>query len=961
MRIGWCSENCKFSLIFADFPDFFVNFKRLNTFDMHYEECGLFLGLISYPFSIDGKCLYNRILKNIFITHKANMLKCTNRSESKADPIDDLLYSPVAYRMFGTHGLAILSLVDDYAFCSRIFNPNHVRLSDEDEADPSLDGMKNKFQSVVITNVSEKDSIEPGFREKAKNTFLRETRKYPFIGIIRLKIDYRLLEGQGIDTIHAVRRFFKEKYVPFETVELDYLLLDCFDNDELVVIAFSNKVCALYEFLGRIRKLNCKDVGIDYGKIIKNEKKIAEKHIFASCHQSFGYHIGYDVEDTSRNQEFLEVEYVRDGDTGENVPDCDSNLKINCICETKPGHMSYFCKYLNETFDLTCFQRTVTGGTVVCVEFPLAAIHKIETLCQKESEGFLMHLRRIKITLKDPRLPGYDTLPEGKEEKFEAASIIPEKYILRIEKLVKLIGISKIVREKMLSLFRLYNDCCNNHLQYLYFEELNPALESIEPILDNLKDQADIREIEEILNEEIAALEEAFYNRMHNSKSPNTTLEYSGGVQQLLTSFNYAYRQVVRLLSPRDSYSVYSRITGAERVSSMRTHLDLNINHIIYPELFATTAWKEAANFSSSIQNTLRRTCNERFKPLINTWNDFVGNPDSYKALQYELMQRTEFQRDDSAMKIIRDILKDGQPLKYFINDYIVYHMAFQRNYRLMWHFYLKTMLQTTNCYHSLGKIRRRHFVYIMLRLFMIALRETGERRKEIFKFLEQRIDTPYDYLLAEVWCDSFSKIREASEVIFNILEDYGFSELSELLTFVSENLIVRAKIVDDNSGNIKPHYMQSSLDRHDVKMKVEACLEERKALIKDMYDSFTKYELVEPGKAQTHSNPSLFRPDFIVCMLHAYLCKIYEFDGMSAGNEPILKSVPRNSDGEIDYAVFEDSDRAPGAIHIMADPVSGFLATSQTVRNQYFALRTTLYRSLWNYRMKGPKILRPC
>ena len=32
---------------------------------MHYEEQGLFLGLISYPFSIDGKELYKKFTVNI--------------------------------------------------------------------------------------------------------------------------------------------------------------------------------------------------------------------------------------------------------------------------------------------------------------------------------------------------------------------------------------------------------------------------------------------------------------------------------------------------------------------------------------------------------------------------------------------------------------------------------------------------------------------------------------------------------------------------------------------------------------------------------------------------------------------------------------------------------------------------------------------------------------------------------
>ena len=228
---------------------------------MHYEEQGLFLGLISYPFSIDGKELYKK-LQSIFYSHKENLKKHSNES----DPVDNQLYAPVAYRMFGTHGLAVLSLVDDYAFCSRIFNPNHIKLS---KTDKSINNMKNMFQSVVITGASETEDEAFSLRKKAEDTFLRKDDMFPFIGIIRLKIDYRLLQNKGCETIRAIRRWIMQehrdspihRYISINKIELDYLIVDCFDNDELVVVAFSDKIGVLYEFLDRIRQMNCNDAG----------------------------------------------------------------------------------------------------------------------------------------------------------------------------------------------------------------------------------------------------------------------------------------------------------------------------------------------------------------------------------------------------------------------------------------------------------------------------------------------------------------------------------------------------------------------------------------------------------------------------------------------------------------------------------------------------------------------------
>lgn len=919
---------------------------------MHYEEQGLFLGLISYPFSVDGKELYVE-LQSIFNAHTNNL----KRQSDEPDKIDKQLYVPVAYRMFGTHGLAILSLIDDFAFCSRIFNPNNIHNIGE-----PINNMKNMFRSVVITGTSETEDDTLGLRKKAEDTFLRKDCKFPFIGIIRLKIDYRLLQNKGCETIRAIRRWLEQEHSKLlgrfqQNNFLDYFVVDCFDNDELAVVAFSSKIYALYDFLDQIRRLNCKDACVAYDRII------SEKHIFASCHLSLGYHIDYDTKTDAENNNstFLCADksvlvFNNEKKDGEKI------LMINCLCETKPGHRDYFCKYIKDKFGVSVFRRTMTGGTIVHLELPFIKIYDLERLCRDKKEGFQQHLRRIKITLNDPRKITYSNDNQincilGNGNQFTATSIVSESDISDVENIVKRFGISKIVRDKLLSLFRLYNDCCNNHLQFLYFEELNPALTRIRCVLNELEAEADIRKMEEILNAEIAALEEAFYNRMHNSKTPNTTLEYSGGVQQHLTAFNYTYKQLVGLLSPSDSSMVYARITGAERVSSTRTHLDLNINHIMYPELFATTAWKEAANFTSGILHKLSdtngsQTVNQTVE-LMNIWNSFVENSSSYKLLQYELFASTEFQSNDPVFLVLKEILNDVQVLKYLVNDYIVYHMAFQRDYKMMWHFYLKTMLQTTNCYHRLNKIKRAHVVYMLFRLIMVALRETGSRQEQIFNFLKQQRTNPYDYLLAEVWCDSFSKIEEGAKTVFVVLDNYGFREVSENLTLYSEY-----QIIGSGNGNIpiKTPYLHDALhdlQNADIMKQLETCLETRKAQIDLMYESFSKYELVEPS--ELHINNGLISPDFIVCMLFAYLKQIYLLDGMDNSVVPVLKSVPRSIEGDIDADILRNLTIS--RLQILADPTSGFLITSQEVRNRYFALRTTLYRSLWNYRMKGPKI----
>ena len=181
---------------------------------------------------------------------------------------------------------------------------------------------------------------------------------------------------------------------------------------------------------------------------------------------------------------------------------------------------------------------------------------------------------------------------------------------------------------------------------------------------------------------------------------------------------------------------------------------------------------------------------------------------------------------------------------------------------------------------------------------------------------------------------------------VLNVKEKAGFSFFS-LFTLASVPTKIEISLPESYRDNRK-------LENADMMKQLETCLETRKEQIALMCESFSRYELIEPS--DQHVNNGQISPDFIVCMLFAYLKQIYILDGMDK-SAPVLKSVPRSNNGEIDAEILGDMERGLTSLHILADPTSGFLITPQSVRNRYFALRTTLYRSLWNYRMKGPKI----
>ncbi|MCD7914193.1 MAG: hypothetical protein LUG96_02260 [Tannerellaceae bacterium] len=163
------------------------------------------------------------------------------------------MYTPTAYRLFGNYGLAILSLIDDFAFPDRIFHSNHG-YGEEDygeetrrEEGVSFDFWKYQYNCKSITGIMETDQEDPGgLKNKAEQTFLRKDKKYPFIGIIKLKIDYHLLAGRGMVLTTEVKKRISRIGEHFcgdeDQGTFDFIILDCFDNDELTVLAFFNNL-----------------------------------------------------------------------------------------------------------------------------------------------------------------------------------------------------------------------------------------------------------------------------------------------------------------------------------------------------------------------------------------------------------------------------------------------------------------------------------------------------------------------------------------------------------------------------------------------------------------------------------------------------------------------------------------------------------------------------------------------
>lgn len=923
--------------------------------DYHFETSGLFLGFLSYPYYVDGKQVSKDVVVPFFKEHRDRIVKYDDKE------LDESLYKPAVYRMFGTQGLSVLSLIDDYSFCSRHFNKNHIRTLLEGR---KVEDNLYKFKSIVVTGITETKEGEMGIKEKAEATFLKKEERYPYMGVIKLKINHCLLLGKGESAIRAIKKRIKEIFDSIPKIELfpdtpqtDYIVVDCYDNDEMTIVAFSNSIKALIYFLGNVRNIkSTEDSDLTYFE----NNEIREKHVFAYTYINFGYDVEKDEKDSTYS--FLTS-------FGE-----ESDVKLNCLIETRPGHRDSYIQHLrNKHTSIKVEEKIASGGSVLKTTLSLTEIHDLEELCQEQTT--IRDVRKMRVSFQDP-IKEDDPNSFNKHAGNYQADSLDNEEIDAIKQKMKSLGVSKIVRDRLLSLFEFYDSSRQDLIQTLYFDELSGISSIFYSIIDDLsKNQdIDIKVIEQILDGEITNMENACYDRVHNRKYAENLLEYSGGIQQHLTAFGYAYNIISNIITGNlNKKETYTIITGADRVSSERTHLNLNINHILFPELFVTTAWKEAAN--KNIKNLGRyayedvfaelekngagfkeqresKKARDRCLDIFNIWHDFVKNKNNMNHIKNIVLQETSMLlKNDETYNVFKKNMNEVL-LSYFIKDYVVFHFAFQRDFEKMWYFSFKVLLQTTNVYQRLGEIKRVHVIYMLLRLFMVGFRSDCVNGDKCSEFINAQMYQPFDSILHDYWLECYSKTLTIADRLFKILENYGFKEISEFQISICE---LHAEKLSMNASKVSVfRQCLKGIEIIEPKLFVKInkrCIEHRKDMINDFEQSFERNMLIDNEKYNSS--------DYIICLLSSFVSKVYKIDAKGCNSKYYpIKSVKRNDEGEIMDKWGSKSKQykeiCNNMISIPCDTTGGFFLPQAAVRQRYFALRTVFYKSLWNFRMKN-------
>ncbi|MFK7932774.1 MAG: hypothetical protein AB8G22_04650 [Saprospiraceae bacterium] len=908
------------------------------------ENCGLFLALTSLPLGEGSDFYRTEIAEGIFKNYKERLRehfkpKCGSESEKICKhEFETYLYQPKAYCLLGNYDLAVLSLIDEFSLGSRSFHPYSSLLK----------GKKpHNFTYQTVTGTAPKlsafGSDDTSFQERAHRTFLHaatdtasDESVFPFIGICSIKIDNSLLIGAGgklQDLIIRAIRATIEECDFYKNKEVDYLLTTTLSWNEISIVFFSDSFQKITSKILSIRELVVKNLAQHdhdhYYQFVKENSLATRKHsaeqienlpLFANTTTIFGY-----------DHYFLEHPNAFKNPPARFKKFDATELKLYVRWYIRPGHLR---ATLQEMSSSDSAHIAIGRGDYVYAldtESLQNLTDYVNNLTRHPSHPMVQHIKKIYST---PEIDcSIDTIPAGKisEEQYERSHagkdlVFSIETLAEIKRYLKTYSVAKILRDKVVNMYVSFNDCIQDEVLYSYFIDLYPFLLRVkEDIklygLDETGYYDSIRNISKELRTICDDFEKAHRNRFHQSYLTSDitdyNLEFNGGIQQIVTAFDSAYKSIAGILGMDADELPFVYITGYSGVASKLYNVQLNSYHLYQPEFFVAVATHEVAN---NIIENLR--------------TDFPG---IQKIRAYYASDST-FTQDYP------------QAVEYFLVDLVTFHLAYNRNVKLFLYWHWGTFLQTALYYNRDGSINRRLFREFLLRMIIL------------FKFLDIkdaiRAEQPCCATLAEYWIEDFKQLEkmaehflqdeyladwwEYSEVVANkmVIDDFcGISEHRRTAQTDSKRKqqkevveLIHETLFQQNQVRNKKKYLQMYHERTDREVLVMLGRFEEMEYLSDEIVTAFKNDHVYQTQPYNVINSTSFHTH---TLFYAYLKLLYEM------NDGQIQMLPRDEEGH-------PKPQQEGYDLMLFDKTGGVFTRNYELRRKYFQYRALLLQSIW-------------
>ena len=951
-----------------------------------YTDCAIFASLITAPPKINPITHFENEFNGptgLFSKYKKKVESITK------EKIQDDFYSPKAFVMIGEMDLCILSLVDDFVFGSYIFHPDHSFKDKNEDYNHSYD-----FQT--ITGYTSNTSIpNKSLIEKWREIFNTETLMYPLMGITKIKVNSAFLIGTGKRFLSLISELINinVQKLNLDGKKIDFLLIESFCSYEFTLISFSDSYRSITELVLSVRECDflelIKDItghakkfynstdtksifeNIDFVKnncILKDwsEKEnsvevgqmINNSHIITTTFTILGYDIDY----SSESKRYLS-------------PNKDNPISFLLNFDIKPGHLKTFISQLKEKCNDKSPFSIPTGNEVISLplsEFkqknfdlpnPFEIFNDNNADNKKEANDLILNPSNVFNNINKLRTVVKQTIDEkileniGKLAKkhLRITKKIKDytfnnKSIQEIHENLKKNKISKVHQLRVIKMFSNYNNGVQDPLLYIYFIELKDLLETVFDTLKEFSDKSSplynlaLSKKHMMLSSFVNSFEQAYKNRFHQSYRMNNitdfNLEYSGGIQQIISGYNSLYKTILAdFFHEQTSSIVY--VSGFQGIDANKYDLRINYIHIYVIQFYFSIIIKEATNhYLYWVLNNKKLSDEQKkyFKYISKDSSSYYCILD----LRKKIFDFIHDNNDQELNKFLHYVINDNF-FKYVFGDQMTFKYGFLNDTELLYYWYWSYFFQTPDHYEKDGSINKEFFILMLLRIIILLIIENEEA------FIEKIRNEPPVIELKELWDKYFIEILNFSKwftsqdefakwaiIVRDETNKVFFSAARQLLTDKEDEKISLGDMIEN----------RNKLDEVYIPKISAISLEVRDRLFKNIKaDAISFVKIIEKGDIIEYTHRKNYSPQaYILTIIHAYLLKlkkynngkIYLLDRSQDSVRKSLETIPSNS--------------------ILIDPSGGVFILGNKARQDHFKFRCSIINSLIDFSMKQKK-----
>ncbi|MDB5231661.1 MAG: hypothetical protein JWN76_2466 [Chitinophagaceae bacterium] len=835
------------------------------------------------------------------------------------------LYNPLRYHLLGNYDMAYISLIDNFKFAQKLFEPQVYSTEKATLFGP------HSFQCLTGLAQSKTDDLHQFFHNHLKPGGKREY----FLAICNLKLNNGFLIGAGKKYSDAVIKKVGELVTKFNACETtktfqktDFLLLQSFSWFEISLLLFTDDPESISSILKELRGLTIVDLHeadliIEdslYKAFFAKEEigDLSKINVFSDTHTYFG--LNSDLVFGSEAEPFVSDFLSKD-----------IKLRSDIECQVKPGHMHLLRQFLEQQnvklFDLN--QRLLVAGKsdYFIVKDSQKANNNLRLLwlATAEDGNIYNHVRKIKTQIQfDGQHPYHNPGDRDDRKVFNLASSlgylsIPVSNITVLEKNLKALKIARPIRSKILKLFSNYNNGIQDVILFPFFLDFKIFMDELEEMINyeyriwkENTGEPQVHTLETALMERIKIFQEGYNIRMLNCYQfediTDFDLDFNSSIQQLLSVYStMAFELGNAFFTKKYWYGPIIQLNLKETIANYNS-INYYIHDLTSPEFVFATIIKEILNFFY---------LDERKKEMQELLDEHQQNVKLLSESDPYLWEMIELELID---------------LQYYLVDTMRFIISFNFDFELFYYWFWTYNFQNSSLYNKTGGMNEIHFKKELFRILFIG---------KLLGFDTENLKCPLPEIFT-FWDRHFKTISKQVNRYHDFLKENDI--LRKLLGFLFKFLdktIGRMgndyrNVPSKLSDNIAKVIQQLSNEGIILTTQVVNFLFSKALFCQDLADKTNKYNV---------DNSSLF---YFQCFMYYYLDNIYK------ANNKTIALLRRNwLTGQPLKCFLQEQ-----AEHLyVVDQTGGLFFDDLNNLNIYFRQSAAMLDWLWNYSLKHKKI----